>query len=93
MSFGYVVTDSFMRSDGVRVLTAIDLYEATLTTTPANPDTRVLAVKALDTEAGRIRKQARDQMLALLGVTDGAAKSRARGRESAGPVRIASFEC
>ncbi len=50
LSFGYMVTDSRKGNDGVKVLTALDLYEITITPAPANADTRLLSLKALDDE-------------------------------------------
>jgi HK97 family phage prohead protease len=48
LSFGYLVTDSFRRADGIQELREIDLYEISLTPAPANPDTRVLSFKSTD---------------------------------------------
>jgi hypothetical protein len=45
LSFGYIVTSDFKRDDGVRELLGVDLYEISLTPSPANPDTRVLSMK------------------------------------------------
>jgi HK97 family phage prohead protease len=39
LSFGYMVTDSFKRADGIEELREIDLFEVSLTPAPANPDT------------------------------------------------------
>ncbi len=47
MSIGYAVRDSEYRSDGVRVLKEIDLYEVSLVTFPANEKARVTRVKSL----------------------------------------------
>jgi phage head maturation protease len=38
LSFGYMVTDSLTRSGGIEELREIDLYEISLTPTPANPE-------------------------------------------------------
>jgi Caudovirus prohead serine protease len=48
LSFGYLATDQKRGRDGVNQLREIDLYEVSLTATPANPDTRVLAMKSTD---------------------------------------------
>ena len=78
LSFGYMVTDSVKRSDGIQELREIDLYEISLTPTPANPDTRILSFKSTDPgepkidrellspEWQRMRDRARDEMYALL---------------------------
>ncbi|HEX6116948.1 MAG TPA: HK97 family phage prohead protease [Solirubrobacterales bacterium] len=47
LSFGYLVTDDLDRSDGVKELLAIDLFEITLTGVPANADARVLSTKSM----------------------------------------------
>jgi uncharacterized protein len=49
LSFGYKVDDERMGADGVKELTRLDLMEITLTTVPANADTRVLSAKAVAT--------------------------------------------
>jgi uncharacterized protein len=46
LSFGYLVLDDRKRDDGVRELLAIDLFEVTLTPSPANPETRVTSMKS-----------------------------------------------
>jgi HK97 family phage prohead protease len=48
LSFGYLATDQKRGSDGVNLLREIDLYEVSLTPTPANPDTRFLELKSID---------------------------------------------
>jgi uncharacterized protein len=79
LSFGYLATDTFKRSDGIQELRELDLFEISLTPAPANADTRILSFKSTDEaeaeleapvfspEQDRIRTEARDQMLALLG--------------------------
>jgi uncharacterized protein len=47
LSFGYLATRSRERSDGVRELSEIDLFEISVVPHPANADTRVLSVKAV----------------------------------------------
>ena len=47
LSFGYLVTDERVGADGVRELTELDVFEISLTATPANGDTRVLSTKSL----------------------------------------------
>jgi HK97 family phage prohead protease len=46
LSFGYLVTDARDAADGVKELTALDVFEVTLTSTPANADARVLSAKS-----------------------------------------------
>jgi HK97 family phage prohead protease len=46
LSFGYLVTDETKRSDGVRELREIDLFEVSIVPAPANADTRILSTKS-----------------------------------------------
>ena len=46
LSFGYVVTKSKDREDGVRELLGIDLFEVSIVPHPANADTRFVSLKA-----------------------------------------------
>jgi HK97 family phage prohead protease len=46
LSFGYIVTADFKREDGVRELLGIDLFEISLTPSPANRDTRIVSMKS-----------------------------------------------
>ena len=46
LSFGFVVTDQFKRSDGIRELREIDLFEISVVPDPANQDTRFLSLKS-----------------------------------------------
>jgi hypothetical protein len=46
LSFGYIVTADFKREDGVRELLGIDLFEISLTPSPANRETRITAMKS-----------------------------------------------
>jgi hypothetical protein len=100
-SFGNLATRSRKRSDGVRELSEIDLFEISIVPHPANFDTRVLSLKpAEDRDADTVRAKA--HMLAvdlLLGVSDelslktGERDDKALDRKSTEPVRIASFDC
>jgi Escherichia/Staphylococcus phage prohead protease len=45
-SFGYLATKTHDRDDGVRVLDEIDIFEVTITPSPANNRTRVLGLKS-----------------------------------------------
>ena len=47
LSFGYLTTEDRVGNDGTKELVELDLFEITLTPTPANADTRVLETKAL----------------------------------------------
>ena len=47
LSFGYLTTDDRVGTDGTKELLELDLFEITLTPTPANADTRVLETKSL----------------------------------------------
>ncbi len=46
LSFGYLVTSDRKRSDGVRELLGLDLFEISIVAAPANPDTRFLELKS-----------------------------------------------
>ena len=46
LSFGYVATDE-REAEGMKLLTTLDLFEVTLTASPANAETRVLSTKSL----------------------------------------------
>ena len=48
MSFGFLTLDDRVGADGVKELLEIDLFEITLTPTPANPDAVVLSTESLD---------------------------------------------
>jgi phage head maturation protease len=87
-SFGYITTGSIKRADGGRTITSLDVFEVSATPAPMNPETRVLATKALDDEHA-LRIQIRDEMLRLLGATPEPAATK-----SARPdVQIKTFEC
>ena len=60
LSFGYLVTGDRKRRDGVRELTELDLFEVTLTPSPANPDTRVLSMKGTNNWRKRELAQRRE---------------------------------
>jgi HK97 family phage prohead protease len=45
LSFGYMV-DRSHEEGGVKILDEIDLFEITLTPSPANPETKVLSMKS-----------------------------------------------
>jgi HK97 family phage prohead protease len=71
LSFGFK-SDSRKRADGVTELTNIDLFEISVTATPANFDTRVLAMKTAgqlpdDDELDPSRVRRRRAFMAILG--------------------------
>ena len=47
LSSGYLTTDHRVGADGTKELVELDLFEITLTPTPANADTRVLETKSI----------------------------------------------
>lgn len=48
LSIGYVTRDSERNSQGYRVIKALDWYEVSLVTVPANPNSKILSVKNKD---------------------------------------------
>ena len=50
-SFGYLATKTHDRDNGVRVLDEIDIFEVTITASPANNQTRILAMKSASGDA------------------------------------------
>jgi HK97 family phage prohead protease len=62
LSFGYLVTDEHDRSDGIKELRGLDLFEVSLTGSPANRDTRILDTKSIN-EFKAVREHA-DELLA-----------------------------
>jgi HK97 family phage prohead protease len=51
-SFGFVMNRSHTRSDGVREISSVDLYEITATYRPTNDRTRVLSTKSAGADLG-----------------------------------------
>jgi HK97 family phage prohead protease len=47
LSFGYLIKSEHTREDGIRELVELDLYEISLTPSPANSDTRKLCTKSV----------------------------------------------
>jgi len=104
LSFGYITTKRRKRSDGINELQELDLFEISIAPQPANPDTRVVAMKSLDVveladslKLDQVRREARDQMLSHMSVADDGIdhlriKSERIAREHA-PIQIVSFEC
>jgi uncharacterized protein len=109
LSFGYLTTDSFKRSDGIQELRELDLFEISITPAPANPDTRILSVKStglpqqeeerapeprmLNPDQEAIRTEARDQMLRLLGSDGPSDPASVMEREEKRQVRELRREC
>jgi HK97 family phage prohead protease len=90
LSFGYLVTADFKREDGVRELLGIDLFEVSLTPSPANPDTRIVSMKGTSSfepseHRDRRKRKEVEELAAEL-----AAKA-AREAKAARPIRIRSF--
>jgi Caudovirus prohead serine protease len=52
LSFGYLVTKSRKRSDGVTELLELDLFEVSLTGAPVNQDARILSTKGAGPDLG-----------------------------------------
>ena len=92
LSFGFVVNDEFKRSDGIRELREIDLFEISVVPAPANENTRFLSLKspvAIDPDWDpvptdeEIRQRAME--LEIEAIASKAAKARS--------VRVETFEC
>ena len=47
-SFGYLITDSYERSDGIREIRGLDIFEISTAPTPMNSATRVVSTKSID---------------------------------------------
>jgi HK97 family phage prohead protease len=47
LSFGYLVEEEQVGPDGAKELLAVDIFEVTLTSTPANGDTKILSAKSM----------------------------------------------
>ena len=89
LSFGYLTEADREGSDGVKELTQIDLMEVTLTSTPANPDARVLSAKSIDERRYEVSGQSMSyaEMMEEIEAKDLATEKKAR------PIQIASFRC
>ena len=92
LSFGFVVTDEFKRSDGIRELREIDLFEISVVPAPANQDTRFLSLKSpvtidpdWDPVPGDEEIRQRAMELEIEAIASKAAKARS--------VRVETFEC
>jgi phage head maturation protease len=102
LSFGYVTTRQRKRRDGITELHELDLFEISIVPAPANSDTRVIAMKALDivelADADALTDVSRewaDLMTKVMDHTPAESlrqKSERIARELA-PVTVASFEC
>ena len=89
-SFGYLVPEggAKARPGGGRRITQLDVFEITVTPGPMNPETRVLATKALDEHAA-MKARFRDEMYALLT----AEPEPVATKSVRPPVQVASFDC
>ena len=91
-SFGYLIPDggAVKRADGVREIRKLDVFEITATAAPMNPDTRVLATKALE------RKRYIDPVTGRrMDYAELMAHTKAispRLRKQAQPIKVATFE-
>jgi Caudovirus prohead serine protease len=67
LSFGYLVTKSRKRSDGVTELIELDLFEISLTGAPVNQDARILSTKGAmpDLGLGAILGQQSEEMIRI----------------------------
>ncbi|MEK6251853.1 MAG: HK97 family phage prohead protease [Actinomycetota bacterium] len=98
LSFGFLTTDQRKGADGVTELTSLDLYEISLTPSPANQDTRILSTKAADNGD---RDRHRDEMLRILADGDPEFAQREKASQlgvdelarQGQPVRVESFGC
>jgi hypothetical protein len=97
LSFGFVTIKSRRRNDGINELRELDLFEVSIVPAPANADTRVLSMKALeaDPEFTCVRDETRTFITGLLKADDAAflRKHADRVAREHAPVQIASFEC
>jgi uncharacterized protein len=91
LSFGYLVTADFKREDGVRELLGIDLFEVSLTPSPANPNTRIVSMKgtsSFEPSEHRDRRKRKEVEELAAELAAKAAREAKRNR----PVRIKTFE-
>jgi phage head maturation protease len=87
LSIGYLVTADHVRSDGVRELQGIDLFEVSIVSHPANAETRIPDTKSYS-RADAIREEARANILATLVVGE---SSRRAARDTR-PIEVKVFE-
>ena len=90
LSFGYLVQDDHVREDGIRELRRLDLFEITLTPTPANADTRVLSTKSADLSEKRYVDPKSGKRMNYAELVEHATKAMPPKR---GPIKTVSFEC
>jgi HK97 family phage prohead protease len=105
LSFGYLTIDEH-EADGVKVLDTLDVFEITLTPSPANADARILSTKGVpdspDLGLGRVL----DQVFATKGVSGGLApdgvdeqqlreweQACAADQRKSQPIQVKVFEC
>jgi HK97 family phage prohead protease len=94
LSFGFLTLKNNRRSDGVNELQEIDLFEISIVPAPANADTRVLAMKAINDPHDHVRTEYRDLMTKFLSAGDAdalRAKAERIVREHA-PIQVATFD-
>jgi HK97 family phage prohead protease len=88
-SFGYMTTAQVKRADGGRTITALDVFEISVTPTPMNNDTRVLSVKGLGPDHD-VGVKARDLRLRALLATP--KREPEPAVKAAKPIKVASFD-
>jgi uncharacterized protein len=100
-SFGFLMDDARTRSDGVREIRSVDVFEISVTPRPANDGTRVLDLKSIDERPSYEELRRWSEELGVL-PRDAAAFDRgALGAQpttytkaaDTRPLRVASFEC
>lgn len=90
LSFGFMVTDDRLRSDGVRELRGIDLFEISITPGPANPDTRILTVKAATNRDPALDRESRAIAEILARPLE---EVEAKATKARGPIQVEVFDC
>lgn len=100
LSFGFLATRSRKRSDGVRELSELDVFEISIVPHPANFDTRIIGLKSAARDADTVRAKAHALAVdLLLGVPDDSSvktverDERVLDHKRTEPLRIATFEC
>jgi HK97 family phage prohead protease len=90
-SFGFLMGDAHTRSDGVREIRSVDVFEVSVTARPANDGTRVLGLKSISpSEELRRRCVAAGVLPGSIDTEQPRAKSLDIDTR---PITVASFEC
>jgi HK97 family phage prohead protease len=98
LSFGYMVLADHKRTDGVRELRQLDLFEVSLTPSPANADTRVLSMKSAAAESTEYEDLLPSKAEILAAVKEIEAEQQQRQEiervaKKARPIKIVTFQC